>query len=118
MNSTHKLKLTNQFFAVWCWIPGESFSFFWRDRLWSAALTRNDLALNHFLSFWRARRRIDWSRLFRSCAKSRFHLARQFQPQGFEDCRPLRGHWVGWITNHFAGNMAAPVIQFLQQDAP
>ena len=26
-------KLTNQFFAVWCWIPGESFSFFWRDRL-------------------------------------------------------------------------------------
>ena len=33
MNSTHKLKLTNQFFAVWCWIPRESFSFFWRDRL-------------------------------------------------------------------------------------
>src|ERR1700680_3474835 len=21
----------------------------------------------------------------------------QFQPQGFEDCRSLRGHWVGWI---------------------
>src|SRR5271165_370190 len=84
----------------------------------AAALTRNDLALNQFLGFRRARRRIDWSRLFRSCAKSRFHLARQFQPQGFEDCRPLRGHWVGWITNHFAGDMAAPVIQFLQQDAP
>src|ERR1700730_12937761 len=26
-------KLTNQFFAVWFWIPGESFLFFWRDRL-------------------------------------------------------------------------------------
>jgi hypothetical protein len=30
-------------------------------------------------------------RLFRSCAKSRSHLPGQFQPQGFEDCRPLRG---------------------------
>jgi hypothetical protein len=66
----------------------------------------------------KARRRIDRSRLFRSCAKSRFHLASQFQPQGFEDCRPLPGHWVGWITNHFAGNMAAAVIQFLQQVRP
>ena len=35
------------------------------------------------------------------------------RPQGFEDCRPLRGHWVGWITNHFAGNMATPITQFL-----
>jgi len=71
-----------------------------------------------FLGFQRAPRRIDRSRLFRICAKSRFHLASQFQPQGFEDCRPLHGYWIGWITNHFAGDMAAPVIQFLQQDAP
>ena len=51
--------------------------------------------------------------VFTSSAHNRFHLACQFEPQGFEDCRPLRGHWVGWITNHFAGNMAAPIIQFL-----
>ena len=58
------------------------------------------------LCFRRARRRIDRSRgVFRSCAKSRFHLPTQFQPQGFEDCRSPRGHWVGWITNHFAGDI-------------
>jgi hypothetical protein len=82
------------------------------------AATRNDVALNHFLGFRKARRGIDQSRLFRSCAKSRFHLPRQFQPQGFEEYRPLPGHWIGWITNHFTRDMAAPVIQFLQQDAP
>ena len=58
-------------------------------------------------------RQIDRSGVFTSSAHNRFHLACQFEPQGFEDCRPLRGHWVGWITNHFAGNMAAPIIQFL-----
>ena len=63
--------------------------------------------------FRRARRQIDRSDVFTSSAHNRFHLACQFEPQGFEDCRPLRGHWVGWITNHFAGNMAAPIIQFL-----
>ena len=31
-------------------------------------------------------------------AHNRFHLASQFEPQGFEDCRPLHGHWVGWIS--------------------
>ena len=60
-----------------------------------------------------ADRPIDRSGVFTSSAHNRFHLACQFEPQGFEDCRPLRGHWVGWITNHFAGNMAAPFIQFL-----
>src|SRR5271166_1466461 len=50
----------------------------------ATALTRNDLALNYFLGFRKARRRGDRSRLFRSCAKSRFHLTRQFQPQRFE----------------------------------
>ena len=79
----------------------------------AAALTRNELALDHFLGFRRARRQIDRSDVFTSSAHNRFHLACQFEPQGFEDCRPLRGHWVGWITNHFAGNMAAPIIQFL-----
>jgi hypothetical protein len=59
----------------------------------------------------RAPRRIDRFRLFRSYAKSRFHLPRQFQSQGLEDCGPLRGHWVRWITNHFAGNMAVPIIR-------
>jgi hypothetical protein len=49
----------------------------------------------------------------RSLSKNRFHLASQFEPQGFEDFRPLRRHWVGWITNHFAGNMATPITQFL-----
>ena len=75
----------------------------------AAALTRNELALDHFLGFRRARRKIKRSYFFRSSAHNRFRLACQLQPQGFEDCRPLRGHWVGWITNHFAGNMAAPI---------
>ena len=75
----------------------------------SIATTRNELALDHFLGFRRAWWKIDRSSFFRSCAHNRFHLASQFEPQGFEDCRPLRGHWVGWITNHFAGNMAVPI---------
>ena len=32
------------------------------------------------------------SSLVTSSAHNRFHLACQFEPQGFEDCRPLRGH--------------------------
>ena len=74
----------------------------------AAALTRNELALDDFLGFRRVRRKINRVSVFRSSAHNRFHLACQFEPQGFEDCRPLRGHRVGWITNHFAGNMAAP----------
>jgi len=52
---------------------------------------------------------------FRSSAKSRFHLASQCQPQGFEDCGPLPGNWIRWITNHFPGDMVAAGIPFLQQ---
>jgi hypothetical protein len=28
-------------------------------------------------------------------------------------CVVIGSDWVGWITNYFAGNMAAPIIQFL-----
>src|SRR4029077_20393485 len=58
----------------------------------AAALTRNELALDHFLGFRRAPRQIDRSDVFTSSAHNRFHLACQFEPQGLEDCRPLRGH--------------------------
>jgi hypothetical protein len=61
----------------------------------AAALTRNELALHHFLGFRGARRKIDRASAFRSFAHSRFHPASQFEPQGFEDRCPLRGHWVG-----------------------
>jgi hypothetical protein len=60
----------------------------------AGALTRTDLTLNQFpwlLEGAAADRSVP---PLPGLAKSRFHPAGQFQPQGFEDFRPLRSHWV------------------------
>src|SRR4029077_14543689 len=50
----------------------------------AAALTRNALALDHFLGFRRAGRQIDRSGVFTSSAHNPFHLACQFEPKGLK----------------------------------